>query len=297
MITTTINLTTNRYVGRGTPITLIGIHTMEAPEAGNTAENVANYFKTVQASAHWCVDDNSRVRVVNDEDSAWTMPPANHYSLNVEMAGYAAQTPQQWADAYSDETLDNAALCVAEWCVKHDIPVRHLTDSQIGAHEKGIAGHVDVNRVFHGSTHTDPGPNFPWSKFLNMVHAHISGGNVPAPPPGSSSTVVGDCTPFQDAIHVTPDGVWGPNTQNFAVAVIDADFHEFPSGVKLAQEAAGTVADGNWGPKSATALKATIVKMQEALTHMGYDTKGIDGAWGPNSNAAFDAASAHFYPR
>lgn len=292
MVTTLTNLTDKRYVGRGTPITLVGIHTMEAPEAGNTAVDVANYFKTVDASAHWCVDDGTRVRVVEDQDAAWTMPPANHYSLNVEMAGYASQTPAQWDDTYSIKTLDNSALCVAEWCVKYDLPVRRLTDSQIGAHEKGIAGHVDVNRVFRVSNHTDPGPNFPWSKFLSMVKDHISGGSVPVfadPPMGTS------CAAFQTAIHVTPDGIWGPNTENYAVAVIDADFGEFPNGVAIAQRAVGVKVDNNWGPISRTACKATVVKMQEALTHMGYDTKGIDGVWGPDSNAAFTAASHHFY--
>lgn len=92
MVVTRTNLTTRRHVGRRAPVSLIAIHTMEAPEAAQTAENVANYFKRVDASAHWCVDNDSRVRVVKDEDTAWTLPGANSRSLNIEIAGYASRT-------------------------------------------------------------------------------------------------------------------------------------------------------------------------------------------------------------
>ena len=44
MVATRINLTARRHIGRRAPISLIAIHTMEAPEAAQTAENVANYF-------------------------------------------------------------------------------------------------------------------------------------------------------------------------------------------------------------------------------------------------------------
>ena len=100
MVVTRTDLTTRRHVGRRAPISLIAIHTMEAPEAAQTAENVANYFKRVDASAHWCVDNDSRVRVVKDEDTAWTLPGANSRSLNIEIAGYAKQDADDWEDEY-----------------------------------------------------------------------------------------------------------------------------------------------------------------------------------------------------
>jgi N-acetyl-anhydromuramyl-L-alanine amidase AmpD len=184
-LVTSVNFSPNKYSGHNGSIVFIGIHTMEAPESGVTAENVANYFKnsSVQASSHWCVDNDSRVRCVNDADSAWTMPPVNGRSLNIEMAGYAAQSPAQWSDPYSLAVLDNVAVCAAEWCVKYGIPVRHLTPAQIANMEKGFVGHVDVNNVFHASDHTDPGPNFPWAAFLNRVSARLGSGIVTPPPP------------------------------------------------------------------------------------------------------------------
>lgn len=181
MVTTTTNLTTRRSKGRQgkTPV-FIGIHTMEAPEGPQTAESIANYFKTVQASSHWCVDNNSRVRVVLDEDTAWTLPPVNNRSLNIELAGYARQNAAEWMDPYSKDLLEIAAICAAEWVRKYNIPIRRLTDAQIARYEKGFVGHVDVNRVFKSSSHWDPGPAFPWDYFLGRVRVHA--GQAPAAP-------------------------------------------------------------------------------------------------------------------
>lgn len=175
MVTTRTNLTTRRHKGRqGQSPNLIGMHTVEGPEVPNLAENVANYFKTVNASSHWACDNDSRVRIVNDEDTSWTLPGAANRSLNIEMAGFARQSAADWADGYSIAMLDIAALCVAEWSKKYNIPIRKLTDDQIRNHSKGLAGHVDVNRVYRKSTHWDPGPNFPWKYFLGRCEAKLA---------------------------------------------------------------------------------------------------------------------------
>lgn len=288
---TTSNPSPNHYAGHSAR-TLIGIHTMEAPEAGNTAENVAAYFAraSTQASAHWCVDNNSRVRCVQDEDSAWTMPPTNRYSLNVEMAGYAGQSSSQWDDSYSNAVLDTAALCVAEWCARYDIPVRHLTDSQIAAQEKGIAGHVDINRVFGASSHTDPGPHFPWDKFLGMVNHHLGSAPVVVIPPHRPN-----CIAIQKAVRTAADNQWGANTDQHCAAVLDAtDFggNVFPYGVPFAQGCVGAKQDGVWGPDSKKHLDLTVTAVQDALKSMGFNPGASDGVWGPNTNSAYQAAKA-----
>jgi N-acetyl-anhydromuramyl-L-alanine amidase AmpD len=289
VVNTLTNLTTQYQSGRDRGITLIGIHTMEAPENENVAMAVANYFKTVQASSHWCVDDKTRVRVVYDEDTAWTMPPTNSYSLNVEMAGYAAQSTHEWGDNYSQGTLDNAALCVAEWCKKYDIPVRHLSDAQIAAGDKGLAGHVDVNRVFRDGDHTDPGPNFPWAAFLNRVNAHLKalGGKV------TPVEVKPNCISFQEAIRTKPDNSWGADTDEHATALIAATAfggYTFPYGIPATQAVVGVTQDGIWGPKSKAALASTVRTVQNCLKAMGFNPGTVDGDWGVNTNKAYVAA-------
>ncbi len=292
---TSTNLTGQRRVGRGGlwP-SLIGIHTMEAPEAGQTAENVAVYFKRVEASSHWCVDNNSRVRVVRDEDTAWTMPPTNGWSLNIEMAGYAGQTTRQWDDAYSNSVLDIAALCAAEWCKKYTIPVRRLTTSQLLGRQKGLAGHVDVNRAFRASDHSDPGPSFPWDEFLGRVRKHLgqpAHAPAPAPTPGGKPY----CADFQKAIRTNADNAWGSDTDKNATALISAsgfggESNRFPYGMLFAQKVVGTNPDNHWGPLSKEATTRTVTAAQKALFKMGFNPKGADGAWGPNTNTAYLAA-------
>lgn len=265
MVTTSTNLTTNRSIGRaGQDVDIIGIHTMEAPEGSQTAENVANYFKKVKASSHWCCDDNSRVRVVQDKDTAWTLPGANSRSLNIELAGYARQTAGDWADAYSLAMLDIAAQCAAEWVIKYGIPIRRLTDAQIRSGAKGFAGHVDVNRVYKQSSHWDPGPAFPWDYFLGRVAAFVGGGATP---------VVNPVTPVPPAV--------APNWDNrgYSMEWIASQQAKL---IRLGYDLGPGGADGKRGPRTATATA-------DFQSKNGLDPDGIPG---PLTSTALDRALA-----
>lgn len=287
MVTTTTNLTTRRHLGRnGIKPNLIAVHTMEAPEGPNTAENVANYFKTVNASSHWCHDNNSRVRVVNDQDTAWTLPGANNRSLNLELAGYAKQTAADWADAYSIDLLEGAALSAAEWVIKYGIPIRHLTEAQIAAGLPGFVGHVDVNRVYKQSSHWDPGPGFPWDYFLNRVHAHVQilGGYTPAIPVPPKPTYSNEG--FSEA-YITA-------RQNEAKQLgykLDADGKLGPISREVFrsfQSSKGLEADGIPGPKTAAALQAALTatkpKRPDCTPLQRALRTPADNSWGSNTD-------------
>jgi N-acetyl-anhydromuramyl-L-alanine amidase AmpD len=170
--------------GRTTPIRVIVIHDMEAPEGPLTAENIAHWFATMpatsKASAHVCVDNNSAVRCVADGDRAWHAPGANSDGLGIELAGYARQSRAEWLDQYSKGVLDQAAKVVAGWCQKHNIPAVKLTAAELVAGRRGIVGHRDVSAAYHQTDHSDPGPNFPWDYFLGRVNAYL---NPKAPAP------------------------------------------------------------------------------------------------------------------
>lgn len=171
-MTTAKNYTKGPRKGK---IRLIVIHTMESQEKPTTAESVAKWFAgptAPQASAHFCVDNNSAVRVVDDQDIAWGAPGANSDGLHIELAGSASQTQGQWRDEYSLGVLDQAAKVAANWCIKYNIPVRRLNLNQlVDGKTAGFIGHIDATRAFpqYGGSHTDPGKNFPWNIFLNKV--------------------------------------------------------------------------------------------------------------------------------
>lgn len=176
-----------------TPVTskrevdLIVIHCMEAPEKGNTAENVGLYFKNhpgflivgtkkivSKPSAHVGVDSNSTVQYVKDNNVAWAAPGANHNGIHIELAGVSAQTAKEWADPYSILTLERAADVAAQYCLKYGIQAIKLTPLQLGkGFFRGIIGHIDATNAFKpNSGHTDPGTGFPWQFFLERVAYH-----------------------------------------------------------------------------------------------------------------------------
>lgn len=159
--------------GRRT-VRVIVIHTMETPERDGIADDIARDFATrpptSKASAHLCIDNKKIVQCVKDNDIAFAAPGANSDGINLELSGRARQSAADWQDEYSTAVLENAANAAAQYCLKYEIPVRHLTNAELGdKRNKGLVGHAQVSSVFKLSTHTDPGPNFPWERFLERV--------------------------------------------------------------------------------------------------------------------------------
>lgn len=170
---------TSTPAGTKRKVRLIVIHDMEAPEKGETAENIAKYFATlgesVKASAHLCIDNNSIVQCVKDNDIAYAAPGANSDGLQLELAGYGKQTRGEWLDDYSRGVLDLAANASAQYGLKFDIPMIRLSNAQLAdGVSRGIVGHHQVSEVYKKSDHTDPGPNFPWDHFLARAAEHIA---------------------------------------------------------------------------------------------------------------------------
>lgn len=167
------------------------LHTMETGENSSIAENIgAGWFTNpnAQASAHYCVDDNSIVQCVNEGDYAWASgPTGNLNGIQIEMAGRAAQSRADWLDDYSRAMLERTAALTADICKRHGIPVRVLSDEQVARGEAGITTHASLARVFRETDHSDPGPDFPWDFFMERVQAHAGGTggsvNEPAPAP------------------------------------------------------------------------------------------------------------------
>lgn len=158
----------------GRVIELVVLHTMEAPEKGDTAESVARYFqnRNVQASAHYCIDDNSIVQCVNDRDVAWAAPGANHNGLHVEHAGYAKQSAADWADPFSVAMLRRSAGLVADKLRANGLPNAFRTAADLLAGDgraRGWTTHYEVSQAYRKSDHYDPGKGFPWRYFTNYI--------------------------------------------------------------------------------------------------------------------------------
>lgn len=238
--------------GRSTRPTLIVIHDMEAGEYSTTAENCAAYFagaNAPRASAHYSCDNDSTVCSVQPDDTAWHTghSPTNNCGIGIEQAGYASQSPEDWADGYSTRMIETqVGPLVRALCERYDIPVRFLDSLALKSGEfSGITSHREITFAFVKGGHTDPGPNYPWDRLFAAIDSSVGTTPFPTPPItsgvffglGSTGQKVKD---IQKVVGVPQDGVYGPVTA---------------SAVSAWQRNLQIPADGIWGPRTEEANK------------------------------------------
>jgi len=164
-----------------TPPTRVVIHAT-CPNVGypmasgpGTALGTARYFQSAAAggSAHYVCDGGEEQHCVPDDIIAWHAPP-NQHSIGIEICAEGGEYPKsytraQWlSDAVWPGVL-RAAARTRELCQRYSIPQVKLSPADLLAGKHGICGHVDVSHAYAQSTHTDPGPAFPWPEFLAAV--------------------------------------------------------------------------------------------------------------------------------
>jgi N-acetyl-anhydromuramyl-L-alanine amidase AmpD len=158
-------------------VRLLVIHDMEFPERKDTAEVIAHDFATRTtlnaASAHICVDSDSIIQCVHDNDIAYAAPDANHDGIHIELAGYGRQSREEWLDPYGIALLALGSDAAAQYLLKYTLPLKKLTVSEIQAGKKGVCGHADITIAYpkHAHGHTDPGEHFPWDYFMSSMSA------------------------------------------------------------------------------------------------------------------------------
>lgn len=250
----------------GRSIDLIVLHTMEMAEDADAAENCAAWFRSpaARASAHYCVDADSIVQAVRDQDVAWHAPGANHDGIGIELAGRARQTRAEWADRYSTAMLERAAELTAGLCRRHEIPVAWLHAADLKAGKRGLTTHAAVSAAFKRSTHTDPGAAFPFERLLGLVRTALREDLRDAPPlkadypvlrRGSVGWQVKRLQRLLRQQGVLPEP-----------AAIDGDFGPITeASVKAFQELHGLEVDGIVGPLTWHALLTADVVVDRRL--------------------------------
>ena len=158
----------------GPPLWVV-VHDMEASETPTRAESTAIYFADPpdgrNVSSHYCADENSIVQCVRLADSAWTVGnrPGNNRGINWELAGFAAQSREQWLDDYGRAMIDQIAPIILADMDEFGIPLHRCTIADLIARRPGITSHNDLRVAFGGTTHTDPGANFPWDYLFDVL--------------------------------------------------------------------------------------------------------------------------------
>ena len=245
----------NYHAGRTGGIRVIVIHTGETGEGSTAAEGMGNWFADARAraSAHKGADTDSICTYLPDTATAWAAPGANADGLQLELAGRAGQTSGQWADDASAAILANGATVVREWCAKHGIPARWLTDAQLrDGRTKGLATHAQVSRVFKRSDHWDPGPNFPAGRFLALVTGKAT---TPAAKPATASkpkpASKAPAFPLPRGHYFGPKS--GPSSSVSGYYSHRADLKRWQA--QMRKRGWSLTADGLYGPRTATVAR------------------------------------------
>lgn len=162
--------------GKQTPKTIV-IHGTVSPCRTGQARATAQFFAqrpaTGKTSAHYSVDPAEVYQSVGDHVVAYHCGH-NQDSIGIELCDPQTGFGARWSDANHKAMLKVAATLVAELCLAYKIPAIRVTPSALKAGKHGICGHVDMSLAFHQSTHTDPGPDFPWTDFIHDVKSEIA---------------------------------------------------------------------------------------------------------------------------
>lgn len=110
------------------------------------------------------VNADGRVdQYINERYIAWHAAnwEWNQHSIGIEHVGFGR--PSDWTDAM----LNASAKLTADICKRHRVAIDRTH----------IKGHSEIP----GATHTDVGPNFPWSRYIDLVKKYAGGGDPVKP--------------------------------------------------------------------------------------------------------------------
>lgn len=162
--------------GNNQPVSRIVIHTTSPPKlpfpvasALGQARRTALYFSLPVSggSAHYVVDRGSEEHCLRDNQIAHHAPP-NRRSLGVEICGQAYYTRSQWLSGDVWPAVQRAKDRAWELAERHKVPWVKLSIADLRVGRAGICGHFDVAQAFGQSDHWDPGPQFPWDRFMAL---------------------------------------------------------------------------------------------------------------------------------
>lgn len=194
----------NQYSDRDGKKFGIAIHNT-SNTASDTAESLYADHRTDGTSSHFYVDKDS---VTQSIDTNYRVGHAgsyegNEHAIAFEITGTNDKSREWWLNNVAWSKL----AYVISYMLKHDpdlanFQIRRASVSEMKANPriKAFYSHNDMRLAWGGTTHTDPGPNFPWDKLIASVKAAMN----PTP-------VVEDDMPTADEVA---KAVWGQDLQD-----------------------------------------------------------------------------------
>lgn len=166
--------------------TVVVIHCTESDNNSGTAESLAgpNWFGgPAGTSAHRMFDRDSGVEMVRRSTVAFHAGPrGNTVGRSYEFCGQVAWSAAKWREPAQLNMLRLAAPYIAEDLVEITgsrqaaiAACRWLSLVQLAKGEHGLCTHNDIRLALGGTTHSDPGPRFPYAELLAYVLAELTG--------------------------------------------------------------------------------------------------------------------------
>jgi N-acetyl-anhydromuramyl-L-alanine amidase AmpD len=140
------------------------IHTVQG-----SASSAVNWFQNPDAnvSAHYTIaQDGYRYQSVSDMNIAWHAGGSNYndYSVGIEHGGYVSGT-------YEDAQYRASAKIVSWLCDQYGVPKQHPANVPYDAANPANGGVISHEQV-PSNGHTDPGPNWNWSYYMDLVRSY-----------------------------------------------------------------------------------------------------------------------------
>lgn len=142
-----------------------------------SAENEASYAKrrTDSVSSHYYVDSNSIIQSLDTKHKAWHAGSGtgNTYAISYEITGTNAKSRDWWLNNVAWDLLaKQIATDMKLWGISN----KRLSISQMNdGYSSGIVTHNDMRLAWGGTTHTDPGSNFPMDHLIAKVNQYLTG--------------------------------------------------------------------------------------------------------------------------
>jgi len=130
-------------------------------------------------SAHVYVDGDSATQSVDTDDKTGHAGSAqgNENAISFELTGANGWTRAQWLANIEWNLLGRVAAAI----IRHHWPdgsfqVRRASVAEMRANPKikAMYGHDDMRLAWGGTTHTDPGPGFPWDHLAAVIDTALN---------------------------------------------------------------------------------------------------------------------------
>jgi hypothetical protein len=152
------------------------IHSTEGPMSRGNARILAGpawFGGPAGTSAHDIFDPGEGIKMVPDGNVAYHVGPnGNGFTRGSEHCGRVALTREQWLSAEGRSMLERSARYNAAAARRDGVRPRWLSLTQLARRESGFCTHNDIRLALGGTTHSDPGPNFPYDWYMARVRAH-----------------------------------------------------------------------------------------------------------------------------